>query len=152
MVRPKKPRLVSFQPLATYFKPRNVPMSMLEEVELTIDELESMRLSDLAGIGQERAAGKMGIHQSTFQRTLEKARYKVTDALVNGKAIMINGGAYKMPEGDGTGPIGQGRGRFRGWSGVCICPTCGYEMPHARGQPCNQLKCPKCSSQMTRGR
>jgi len=65
-----------------------------------------------------------------------------------------------MPGGDGTGPIlrgrGLGRGRMGGQlsagpGGICICPKCGYEKQHIRVQPCNQMKCPKCGSLLTRG-
>ncbi len=158
MVRPRKIKLVNFKPEVTYFKPRAVPLAKLKEVELTIDELEASRLSNIEKLSQADAAGKMHIHQSTFQRTLSRAREKVTDALVNGKAITIHGGDYKMPGGDGTGPIGQDGGRGRmggqfaaGTGGICVCTKCDYETSHIRGQPCNQRKCPKCGSLMTRG-
>ena len=64
-----------------------------------------------------------------------------------------------MPGGNGTGPFGQGgagQGRGRGGpssagpGGNCVCSQCGYKAPHQQGQPCNQVKCPKCGSQMTR--
>lgn len=171
MVRPRKIKIVNFEPDVTYFKPRAVPLRTLEEVELTLDELETLRLSNIKKLNQEDAAKRMKIHQSTFQRTLVRAREKITDALVNGKAIKIHGGEYKMPRGDGTGPKGQGRGQSKGMQGVnkgvgrgrmggqfaagpagaCICPECEYEQPHRRGQPCNQIECPKCGTLMTRG-
>ena len=158
MVRPRKIKTVNFEPDVTYFKPRAVPLNQLEEVEITLDELETLRLSNLEKISQADSADKMNVHQSTFQRTLTRAREKVTDALVNGKAIKIHGGEYKMPGGDGTGPLGQGRGRGRmkgpfaaGPGGNCICPECGYRQKHQRETPCTSLKCPKCKSPMTRG-
>ncbi|MBN1793238.1 DUF134 domain-containing protein [Candidatus Woesearchaeota archaeon] len=157
MVRPRKIKLVSFEPKVTYFKPRAVPLAELEEVDLTLDELEVMRLSNIEHLGQEDAAEKMQIHQSTFQRTLTRAREKVTDALVRGKAIKIHGGDYAMPGRDGTGPFRSmlGRGRMRGPlaggpGGACVCPKCGNEQPHIRGVPCNQMKCAKCNSVMAR--
>lgn len=159
MSRPRKIKIINFEPNVTYFKPRSVPLNQLEEVELTLDELESLRLSSLKKISQADAASQMQIHQSTFQRTLVRAREKVTDALVNGKAIKIHGGEYTMPGGDGTGPTGLGRGRGRGFgrglqnagpNGVCVCPSCGHEETHIRGQPCSQRKCPKCGALMIR--
>jgi DNA-directed RNA polymerase subunit RPC12/RpoP len=33
---------------------------------------------------------------------------------------------------------------------MCICPECGTEVPHGRGEPCNKIKCPSCGSYMTR--
>lgn len=89
MVRPKKPRKVLFDPHVTYFKPRAVPLSMLEEVDLGVDELEALRLCDLRGLDQIKAAKKMKISQSTLQRILTSARQKVAQALIEGKAIKI---------------------------------------------------------------
>jgi predicted DNA-binding protein (UPF0251 family) len=89
MVRPIKPRRVFFDPNVIYFKPRAVPLSMLEEVDLSIDELEALRLCDLKDLEQTEAAKKMKISQSTLQRILTSARKKVSEALVEGKAIKI---------------------------------------------------------------
>lgn len=89
MVRPLKPRRIACVPDVTYFKPRAIPLSILEEVELSVDELESLRLCDFQGVEQTDAAKQMGISQSTLQRTLSSARKKVAEALVNGKAIKI---------------------------------------------------------------
>ena len=89
MVRPIKPRRVLFDPDVVYFKPRAVPLSMLEEVDLSIDELEALRLCDLKDLEQKEAAKKMKVPQSTLQRILTSARKKVAEALINGKAIKI---------------------------------------------------------------
>jgi predicted DNA-binding protein (UPF0251 family) len=164
MVRPRKVKNIEFEPDVTHFKPQGIPLRSLVEIDLTYDELEAMRLSHLENLSQDEAAIKMGVHQSTFQRTLKRAKEKVTDALVNGKAIKIRGGEYKMPNMDGTGPrsqglgrgVGRGKGRgrmggnFAAQEGVCKCPSCGYETTHVRGQPCNTRKCPKCGNLMTR--
>jgi uncharacterized protein len=96
MSRPVKPRYVTQTPEATYFKPRGIPMSFLEEVVLTIDECEALRLADLEGLSQEEAAVKMKISRATFGRVVEKARRTVVDAIVNGKAILIEGGCVKI--------------------------------------------------------
>jgi len=89
MVRPIKPRKVNFDPNVVYFKPRAVPLSVLEEVDLGMDELEALRLCDLRNVDQIEAAKKMKISQSTLQRILTLARQKITRALVEGKAIKI---------------------------------------------------------------
>jgi len=89
MVRPIKPRRVQFDPKAVYFKPRAIPLSMLEEVELSLDEIEALRLCDLEGLDQVEAAKKMKISQATLWRILNSARKKVAEALIEGKAIKI---------------------------------------------------------------
>jgi len=72
--------------------------------------------------------------------------------LVNGKAIRIEGGNYKMVQSRGSG---QGRGCMGGFGlglgGNCVCPKCGYSEAHTRGQPCFEKTCPKCKTKMTRG-
>ena len=143
MPRPRKKKIVNYRPNVTYFKPRAVPLNLLEEVGITIDELETLRLSNIEKLSQSEAARKMEVHQSTFHRTLLRAREKITDALVNGKAIRIEGGEFIMPRmrrGFAAGPVGS-----------CICPECHHEIPHRRGEPCNSFKCPKCGNNMTRG-
>jgi predicted DNA-binding protein (UPF0251 family) len=94
--RPPRCRRVSSVPEATFFKPAGIPMSMLEEVSLSVDEAEAIRLKDLEGLEQEQGANKMGISRPTFQRILVSARQKVADALLNGKAIRIEGGNFEL--------------------------------------------------------
>lgn len=89
MVRPIKPRKIQFDPDVVYFKPRAVPLSMLEEVGLSLDEVEALRLCDLKGLEQKDAAKKMRISQSTLGRILCVARKKIAEALIEGKAIKI---------------------------------------------------------------
>lgn len=89
MTRPIKKRLVNFDPKVTYFKPRAVPLSELEEVDLRTDELEALRLCEFEKLEQIEAAKKMEISQSTLQRILSLAHYKITEALTKGKAIKI---------------------------------------------------------------
>ena len=96
MPRPRLCRRVYFNPSITYFKPRGVRLRELDEVILTIDELEAVRLKDLGGLDQEVAAKKMNISQPTFHRLVLSARKKISNALVNGKAIKIKGGDFKL--------------------------------------------------------
>ena len=114
MVRPRRARRIRFMPDVTYFKPQGIRIRDLEIIELTFDEIECVRLSEIKELSQVDAAKKMKIHQSTFQRSLAKARKKIADALINGKAIKIQGGIYKMPKGDKTGPEGKGPKTGRG--------------------------------------
>ncbi len=96
MPRPKKDRFVEFTPGVTYFKPRAVPLSELDEVKLEIEELEALRLEFLEKNDYSDSAKKMNISRATFSRVLHSAGEKIADALTNGKAIRIEGGAYSI--------------------------------------------------------
>ncbi|MBT4858318.1 DUF134 domain-containing protein [Candidatus Woesearchaeota archaeon] len=96
MPRPRRLRNVCFNPEATYFKPAGVRKKELDQVVITIDELEAVRLKDYEDIDQNQAAEKMNISQPTFHRLVKDARKKIADAIINGKAIKIRGGDYKI--------------------------------------------------------
>jgi predicted DNA-binding protein (UPF0251 family) len=87
--RPKKERCISCQPNALFFKPRGIPLVHLEEVNLSLDELEAIRLADYEGLYHEQAAEKMNISRPTFGRILNEARRKLAEVLVDGKALKI---------------------------------------------------------------
>ena len=160
MVRPKRIRRISFKPEVTYFKPAGIPITELEEVVLTFDELEALRLMNIEEIEQKEVAKKMDISQPTLSRLVQSARKKVTEAIINGYAIKVQGGHFKMvrPRGRGLrrGTVpGQGRGRMGGVAagpgGTCVCPKCGYKEQQIRGKPCISKVCPKCKTKMIRG-
>ena len=90
MPRPKQFRNIGFDPEVTYFKPQGVPLRILEQVDLSLDELEAIRIKYLEGKDNEKGAKTMKISSSTFQRLIMSALKKITDGLVNGKAIMIH--------------------------------------------------------------
>ena len=96
MPRPIKCRRIAFIPGIDYFKPAGIPLRFLGEVCLTLEEAETMRLKDLEDLDQEQCAARMNISRPTFQRVLDSARKKVSDALLNGKAIKIEGGHFEM--------------------------------------------------------
>jgi len=156
MPRPRLCRRIFFEPWVRYFKPAGVRLLAMQENVITFDELEAIRLKDLLGLDQEEAAKKMKISQPTFHRLLCSARKKIADALVNGKAIRIEGGVYEMvaPR-QGRRGIGRGMGRGRRGFGrpaiTCICPACGYKEEKPLGVPCASLRCPKCGAPMVRG-
>jgi predicted DNA-binding protein (UPF0251 family)/predicted Fe-Mo cluster-binding NifX family protein len=96
MPRPVKCRCVAFVPGITYFKPAGIPLRELGENHLTVDEIEALRLKDIEDLEQEQGAKSMNVSRATFQRILESARRKIADALLNGKAIRIEGGTFKV--------------------------------------------------------
>lgn len=89
MPRPRLRRRICFNPDVTYFKPRGVPISTLDIVELSIEEVEALRLKNVEQFSQIECAEKMNTSQSTFQRILSSAYNKISDAIVNGKSIEI---------------------------------------------------------------
>jgi len=96
MGRIPKWRRVTFIPEITYFKPVGSPLKIPEEVNLSIEEAEAIRLNDLERLEQEECAHRMSISRPTFHRVLASARSKLADALLNGKAIRIEGGNFEM--------------------------------------------------------
>ena len=132
MVRPKKCRMVASLPNVTYYKPAGIPLRLLNEVKLSIEEAEALRLKELEGLEQSEGAVKMDISRPTFQRILSSARKKVADALLNGKAIRIEGGSFQIA---GTRPCCH---RDHNWvrqldstnMNTANCPVCGD--PEAR--------------------
>jgi predicted DNA-binding protein (UPF0251 family) len=127
MVRPQKDRMVAFNPEISYFKPRGIPMIDLDEVCLTVDQREAIRLSDLLGMSHEVAGRRMGVSRATFGRIIQRARNAVADALINGKAINVEGGNYKI--------VNHTRTFF--------CSNCNHEWeePFGTGRP---TCCPMC--------
>ena len=89
-------RRVDLIPAISYFKPQGVPLARLQEVRLSVEEAEAIRLRDLEGLEQEECAQRMKISRTTFARVLGSARQKLADALLNGKAIRIEGGNFEM--------------------------------------------------------
>jgi uncharacterized protein len=92
MPRPKKCRCVKCVPNAVYFKPRAIPMTELEEMAVSMDEIEAIRLADYDGLYHADAALKMKISRQTFGRILREAHRKVAECLLKGKALRIESG------------------------------------------------------------
>ena len=97
MPRPVKCRRVNFLPDVKYYKPVGIPMRNVEEVCLSIEEVEAIRLNDLEGLEQEEGAKMMNISRPTFHRVLNSAHHKIAEALFSGKAIRIGGGSFEIP-------------------------------------------------------
>lgn len=107
MPRPKCRRRVCGMPDKNYFKPRGIPSVDLEEITLTLDEFEAIRLADYEQLYQEEAAAQMNISRQTFGRIIDTAHKKIADVLLNGKALKIEGGEVAWNE---TKPCGHKRG------------------------------------------
>jgi uncharacterized protein len=121
--RPFCHRRIAGLPAASVFKPAGIPRLALDEVVMTLDEFEAIRLADLGQMYHESAAAQMNVSRPTFSRIIESAHGKLADVIVHGKALRIEGGPVQVGEGprrccrdhDGPGPQdGQPR---------CLPPT-----------------------------
>lgn len=130
MPRPMKCRRVARIPGTVYFKPAGIPLRELDEVVVSVDEIEAVRLKDIEGLEQEQGAEKMNISRPTFQRMLTSARGKIADALINGKAIRIEGGNIET--------AGY---RFR-----CRRDGAEWEVPPEEISPERPPVCPECNT------
>ena len=137
MVRPRKNRIVAFNPDISYFKPRGIPMLDLEEVHLTVDERESIRLADLLDMSHEEAGRNMGVSRATFGRIVQRARKSIADAMINGKAINIEGGKYKI-----TNTV---KAKIKTKERTFICPECNHKWEVTRNTK-ESKNCPLCNN------
>lgn len=132
MARPTKWRRIENIPTIPYFVPSGKDVPELAQNILKLEELEAVRLKDLEGMEQIECAEKMGVSRPTFQRILLSAREKITDSLVNGKSIRIEGGNFTQN----------------------ICPVrcldCGKEwresFEHLKSIKSGEYTCPNCRS------
>jgi uncharacterized protein len=127
MPRPPCCRRVSGEPVCVVFRPAGGAGRHLQQVTMTLDEYEAVRLADLEGLYQEQAAERMSVSRPTFGRILSSAHRKVAEALVGGKVLRIEGGQVACER--------EGRPRCeecqREWDGV-----------GARPERCSRCQCP----------
>jgi predicted DNA-binding protein (UPF0251 family) len=119
MTKPKKIRIIDGIPICSVFKPQGIPASGLQEIVMSIDEFEALRLADYLGLEQQPAAELMNISRPTFTRLLGSARKKMAQMVVDGKKLCIEGGRIELR---------RHRCRFCGreWQKPSgFCPTCG---------------------------
>ena len=126
MSRPKCCRKIGCAPDSNYFKPRGIPSTQLDEIVLSLDEYEAIRLADLEGLYQEDAASRMNISRQTFGRIIESARKKIADVIINGKALKIDGGEVAFNE-----------------TNNLRCRKCNKEF-NAADKSTNDFICPRC--------
>jgi len=92
MSRPKNNRIVYQPPYYSEFKPSGVSSKSLEEIQLSLDEFEAIRLADLLGMSHEEAANEMGISRSTFSRLIVQSRKKIASFFYQEKLLTVSGG------------------------------------------------------------
>ena len=92
MPRPQQNRKICNPPKMKGFKPFGIRARSLASIALLFDEYEAIRLLDYDGLTQEQGAEKMGVSRPTLTRIYERARKKISQAFVEGKMIVIEGG------------------------------------------------------------
>lgn len=97
MARPSRCRRICIEPAYDSFAPEGI--SCGEQVNLTVDEYEVIRLIDLEKLTHEQCARQMDISRTTVTEAYEAAREKVADSIVHGKQLLIEGGNYRLCEG-----------------------------------------------------
>lgn len=100
MPRPRKWRKVCCLPGSNEFGPLDTPIQNDYVIIMTIDEYETIRLIDLEGLSQEECASHMNVARTTVQGIYQEARKKLAESIVNGRVLKIEGGDYKLCEGD----------------------------------------------------
>ena len=110
MPRRKKPRFVTGYPSIDAFVPRGDLQT--GQISLSVEGLEAIRLTDFEGLDQETAAGIMQVSRQTYGRILGSARFRIAEALVTGKDLVVQGGDFVL---HGRGGRQRRRGRNRKW-------------------------------------
>ena len=136
MARPQKERRVENLPPLTHYKPVGIPLQDIEEIILTIEEMEAIRLADVEQLDQAIAAESMEISRPTFHRIVTLAHQKIASALWQGQVLKIDGGKFRISHQCNTNQR------------HCHCLICGHKwaVPHGTGQRCYDLSCPACKS------
>ena len=99
MARPVKNRIIQSIPTSEGFVPVGYDNHKeYDRVIMTVDEYETIRLIDYAGENQETCAESMGISRSTVTNIYDSARKKISDALINEKILLIEGGNYDISD------------------------------------------------------
>lgn len=96
MARPRKWRRVCCLPESNLFGPLNSKIMDNDQIIMTVDEYETIRLIDLEGMMQEECADRMNVARTTVQRIYNDARKKIAESLVNGNVLRIEGGDYML--------------------------------------------------------
>lgn len=128
MPRPIKLRQVTSVPAVRLFKPAGIPAAALDMVTLSLEEIESIRLKDMESLHQEDCATRMQVSRATFHTILKSARQKIAEALLNGKAIQVEGGLFALPG-----------GRFR-----CRRDGSEWDLPPGPLPGARSVSCPTC--------
>ncbi|HMM22447.1 MAG TPA: DUF134 domain-containing protein [Selenomonadales bacterium] len=137
MVRPHKERRIQQLPPVTSYKPVGVPMREIDAIVLTFEEMEAIRLVDAEQLDMGEAAESMAVSRPTLHRIVNKARQKIATAMWQGKAVIIEGGTFRLEH--------KNHDKLRYFG----CRECDYKwsVPHGTGQRGREMSCPQCGAQ-----
>lgn len=93
MARPRKHKNICSIPTLQSF---NKNRTSKEQVNITIDEFEVIRLIDYEGLTQMECAKQMQVARTTITSVYDNVRYKISDSIINNKEIVINGGDFEI--------------------------------------------------------
>ena len=79
MARPKRKRMVCWEPDYIHFQPDGISPS--EQIILSVDEYEVIRLVDFEKKTHEETARQMQISRTTVTEIYESARFKLADCI-----------------------------------------------------------------------
>ncbi len=96
MPRQTKEGIVKEPPKIQGMKPIGVPGKLLEQIILSINEYEAIRLCDYENFDHQTSAEKMGVSRPTFTRLIDKAHKKIAESIVGVKDLIIEGGNYSF--------------------------------------------------------
>lgn len=102
MPRPQRCRRICSLPSAGEFVPTGTDSQPADTVIMSIDEYEVIRLIDLVGLTQEQCAAQINVARTTVTGIYDTARYKIADAIVHGKRLLIEGGNIRLCERSGS--------------------------------------------------
>lgn len=125
-IETKIKKIYSFPPYSQY-KPPRIPMNKLQQIIISLEEFEALKLVDYENQPQRKAALSMDVSQATLNRLLKSARNKIAKGLVNGYALILEGGKNVLP------------------CRIFKCGSCSHQWsPEEQGFP---KKCPICGSE-----
>ena len=92
MSRPRKNRKICNPPKMKGFKPFGLPICEIENIKMTFEEYESIKLINYEMLSQDQASEQMSISRPTFTRLYNTALKSIAKAFVEGRMITIKGG------------------------------------------------------------
>lgn len=87
--RGRLPKPIKIEKTLTISRFSPTPQSNPAPIYIEPAEIETLRLVDLEGLSQEEAGARMCVSRGTIGRLLQSARKKTTQALTEGRPLLI---------------------------------------------------------------